>query len=215
MDSVPPPEEPLSRRSFLVRLSFLGGGVVLLGGPGCSKCGSKPTSPPQVLLPAPEGSSLLTFSEAEYAVVAAAAERVLPKDGDPGALDANVPAYIDRALQAPELAQMRRDFLQGVAALERRAHRMFQAGFAQATAAQQDELLAIFKDSPPGSGEAHFFELLVVLTLEGFLGDPSYGGNKNGVGWALVGFDAVGTVAASPPEGHDGINCLRTCGRHE
>jgi gluconate 2-dehydrogenase gamma chain len=202
----------MDRRSFLQRLTFFGGGVVLLGSGGC-KCGASSEPPsPQAAVPAEPPH--LTFTRAEYAVVAAACERVLPRDEDPGAKDANVPVYIDRMLQTPELAQMRRDFVQGVAALERRSQRMFQVGFAQATPAQQDELLTVFKDSPPDSGEAHFFELLMVLTLEGFLGDPSYGGNKDLVGWKLVGFDMVGTVAAAPPEGHDGAKCLHTCGRH-
>lgn len=203
----------MDRRSFLQRLTFFGGGVVLLGGGACSRCGA-PSEPvaPQAQVPAEPPH--LTFTRAEYAVVAAACERVLPRDEDPGARDADVPVYIDRILQTPELARMRQDFVQGVAALERRSQRMFQTGFAQATAVQQDELLALFKDSPAGSGEAHFFELLMVLTLEGFLGDPSYGGNKGQVGWKLVGFDTVGTVASAPPEGHDGAKCLHTCGRH-
>ena len=42
---------------------------------------------------------------------------------------------------------------------------------------------------PPPSGEAHFYDTLLTFTLEGFLGDPVYGGNQHRVGWALVGFD--------------------------
>lgn len=202
----------MDRRSFLQRLTFFGGGVVLLGGSACSRCGA-PTAPSEPQATAPSEPPHLTFTRAEYAVVAAACERVLPRDEDPGAKDAGVPVYIDRMLQTPELTRMRQDFIQGVAALERRSQRMFQVGFAQATPGQQDELLSLFKDSPAGSGEAHFFELLMVLTLEGFLGDPSYGGNQEQVGWKLVGFDTVGTVASAPPEGHDGTRCLHTCGR--
>jgi gluconate 2-dehydrogenase gamma chain len=99
---------------------------------------------------------------------------------------------------------MREDFLAGTAALDRRSERMFKVGFAQATPEQQDQLLTLFKDSPAGSGEAHYYELLMVLSLEGFLGDPSYGGNKGRVGWALVGFNTVGLHASEPPPGYDG-----------
>jgi len=204
----------MDRRSFLQRLTFFGGGVVLLGGGACSKCASPSSAPAEAPAATTLDASPLTFTGAEYALVSAACERILPRDEDPGAQDANVPVYIDRMLQTPELGRMRQDFIQGVAALERRSQRMFQAGFAQATPAQQDELLGIFKDSPAGSGEAHFFELLLVLTLEGFLGDPSYGGNKGKVGWRLVGFDAIGTIAMAPPEGYDGPKCLRECGVH-
>ncbi|XXF79378.1 gluconate 2-dehydrogenase subunit 3 family protein [Myxococcaceae bacterium GXIMD 01537] len=212
MDSTPPSPEPeeLSRRSFIQRLTFFGGGVVLLGAAACKRS-SEPAPPPAA---AHVAAGLKTFSSFEYSVVSAACERVLPRDEDPGALDAGVPVYIDRMLQTPELAQMRRDFVQGVAALERRAQSMFKKGFAQASPEQQDDLLGIFKDSPAGSGEAHFYELLVVLTMEGFLGDPSYGGNKGKVGWRLVGFDAIGTIAMAPPDGYDGPKCLRECGVH-
>ena len=30
--------------------------------------------------------------------------------------------------------------------------------------------------------------VLTSLTLEGFLGDPIYGGNRDGVGWKMIGF---------------------------
>lgn len=186
-------------------------------GPACKRSEEPPKAPPKASSPlgtGPQGQALRTFSSFEYAVVAAATERVLPRDEDPGALDAGVPVYIDRILQTPELEPVRDDFVQGLAALERRAQRMFQKGFASLTAPQQDELLGLFRDSPAKSGEAHFFELLTVMTLEGFLGDPSYGGNQGKVGWKLVGFDTVGTVASEPPEGHDGPKCLRECGVH-
>jgi gluconate 2-dehydrogenase gamma chain len=32
-----------------------------------------------------------------------------------------------------------------------------------------------------------FFQRLVTLTLEGFLSDPQYGGNRNQVGWRFIG----------------------------
>ncbi|WP_240356449.1 MULTISPECIES: gluconate 2-dehydrogenase subunit 3 family protein [Myxococcus] len=213
-----PPRQRLSRRSFIRRLTFLGGGVVLLGPLACKRSSEeapKPAVDPGPLGTAPGGQRTHTFSSFELAVVAAAAERILPRDEDPGALDADVPVYIDRILQTPEMQPMRDDFLEGLAALERRSQRMFQKGFSAITPAEQDELLTLFKDSPPRSGEAHFLELLTVLTLEGFLGDPSYGGNKGKVGWRLMGFDAVGTIAMAPPEGYDGPKCLRECGVHK
>ena len=196
-----------TRRVFVQHLTFIGGGVVLLG--GCKDDPLPVKRPHQALT-----SSHQTFTDDEWAIVSAACERILPRDEDPGALDAHVPQYIDRILQSPELQKMKGDFVPGVAALDRRSNRMFQKGFAEATAAQQDELLGIFKDSPEKSGEAKWYELLVVLSLEGFLGDPSYGGNFNRAGWELVGFKMVGSVAAEPPPGYDGVKHLHTthCG---
>jgi len=193
----------LSRRVFIHRLTFLGGGVVLLG--AACKPKESPEATPRAPGVKPQAftSAHRTFTGEEFAVMAAACERICPRDEDPGALDANVPEYIDRMLQSPDLSQMREDFVSGTQALERRSRSMFGKGFAEAAPAQQDEVLTAFKNGKPGSGEAHYFELLMVLTMEGLLGDPSYGGNKDHVGWALVGF---GT--SEPPPGYDGSKHL-------
>ena len=156
-----------------------------------------------------------TFTDTEFATITAAVDRMIPRDEDPGALDANVPEYIDRILQTENLKQMKENFVPGVAALDRRAQRMFKVPFAQAKPEQQDELITIFKNSPEKSGEARWYEMFVVLTLEGFLGDPSYGGNKGEVGWKLVGFNLVGrNVKGDPKAPYDGSARLHqlTCG---
>ena len=44
--------------------------------------------------------------------------------------------------------------------------------------------------SPPATLKA-FFELFYSLTIEGFFADPAYGGNRNKIGWKLVGFPGV------------------------
>lgn len=203
-----------TRRVFVQRLAFIGGGTVLLGGcpddkPVDAGIPAAEKKPHQALT-----SSHKTFTDPEWDIVSAACERVLPKDEDPGALDAHVPEYIDRILQTPQLQKMKGDFVPGIAALDRRSNRMFQKGFAAASPSQQDELLAIFKDSPDKSGEQRWYEMLIVLSLEGFLGDPSYGGNHGKVGWALVGFTMVGAQASEPMPGYDGVKHLHTatCG---
>jgi gluconate 2-dehydrogenase gamma chain len=207
-DEVRWPDDP-SRRVFVQRLTFMGGGVVLLG----SACKEKTTVDAGTPAPKPPpaqalSTSHLTFTNPDFAILSAATERVLPKDDDPGALDANVPAYIDKILQTPQLENMRKNFVPGLAALDRRCTRMFQVGFAEATTTQQDEVLTIFKNSPETSGEARWYEMLIVLTLEGFLGDPSYGGNKDQVGWGLVGFSLVNKNKADPKPGYDGASHL-------
>ena len=200
-----------SRRVFVQRLTFMGGGVVLLGGackdapkPDAGAAPAPPPNRPQALT-----TSHLTFTNEDFAVVSAACERVLPKDEDAGALDANVPAYIDKILQTPQLESMKRNFVPGVAALDRRCQRMFKVGFAQATTEQQDEVLTIFKNSPETSGEARWYEMLVVLSLEGYLGDPSYGGNRDQVGWKTLGFTMVDHTKADPGKGYDGMKALQ------
>jgi gluconate 2-dehydrogenase gamma chain len=206
-----PDDDELSRRVFVKQLTFMGGGVVLLG----SAC-----KPREAVRAAPDAAVELTtshrtFTDVEWAVMVAAVDRMLPRDEDPGALEAGVPEYIDRMLQSPVLEQMRANFVSGLTALDRRAQRLFKVGFAHATAEQQDEVLAVFKNSPEKSGEARWYEILLVLSLEGFLGDPSYGGNQGEVGWKLVGFTLVGrNVKGDPSPGYDGQKQLHqlTCG---
>lgn len=163
----------------------------MLLGPACDLLeGKKPASarPP----PGPARSFVTghrSFSNAEWAVLLAACDRALPRDQDPGALDAGVPEYIDRMMQTPELYEMRGDLTNGLQLLDGRSRAEHGKGFAEIPAEQQDALLKAFRTQPTSSPEGHFFELLMVFVLEGFLGDPSYGGNKDRVGWQLVGFD--------------------------
>jgi len=199
--------DDFSRRIFVRRLTFLGGGTVLLG--NACKRDEKPDAGAAPVLPEVLTTSHRSFTNAEWLTLCAAVDRMIPRDEDPGALDANVPEFIDRMLQTPELPQIKTNFAPGLAALDRRAHRMFNKGFHEATPAQQDELLAIFKDSPEKSGEARWYEMLTVMTLEGFLGDPNYGGNKGEAGWKLVGFNLVGrNVKGDPKAPYDGSQTL-------
>lgn len=209
------PDDP-ERRVFVRRLSFMGGGVVLLGGACREKSAADASVPALVTARPPQAltTSHLTFTNEDFVTLVAACDRVLPKDDDPGAIDANVPEYIDRILQSPQLENMARNFPPGLAALSRRCERMFKVPFADATAEQKDEVLTIFKNSPETSGEARWYEMLIVLTLEGFLGDPSYGGNRDQAGWKLVGFELVDHTQADPGAGYDGrkkLDALR-CG---
>lgn len=182
----PRPVPTYPRRAFLQHLAFFGGGVVLLGG-----CKSEPDSESAPASPPTDEKTGRALTALQHATMAAACERVLPKDEDPGASDANVPEFVERQLLTPQIEPLKESFLSGLDLLEKRARALTKKSFAQATPAQQDELLTDFKLSPPDSGEAHFYEMLLVLTLEGFLGDPSYGGNKDGVGWKLVGFHTM------------------------
>jgi gluconate 2-dehydrogenase gamma chain len=205
----PAADDEVSRRVFVHHLTFLGGGAVLLG--GCKQDEPKAPPPPKQALT----SSHRTFTDGEWLTLAAAVERMLPKDEDPGAVEAGVPEYIDRMLQTEQLATMKQNFVPGLAALDRRAQRMFQKAFHQCSVEQQDELITLFKNSPEKSGEARWYEMFVVLVLEGYLGDPSYGGNKGEVGWKLVGFNLVGrNVKGDPRAPYDGSQRLHqlVCG---
>ncbi|MFT3709940.1 MAG: gluconate 2-dehydrogenase subunit 3 family protein [Archangium sp.] len=205
-DALDPILADVPRRVFVRHLTFLGGGVVLLE--GCKD--EKKAAPPALPAIAPVVTvSHKSFTDPEWLTLRAVIDRFLPKDADPGGVELGVPEYIDRMLQDPTMEQMKTNFPTGLAALDRRSNRMFQKPFAQCTGEQQDELLTIFKNSPEKSGEARWYEMLVVLSLEGYLGDPSYGGNKDGAGWKVVGFELVGrNVKGDPKSPYDGSQRL-------
>lgn len=62
------------------------------------------------------------------------------------------------------------------------------------TPAQQDEVLHGLEDGKielPSVSAKLFFELLMRNTEEGFFADPMYGGNRDKVGWKLIGFPGI------------------------
>ena len=113
------------------------------------------------------------------ATLAGALERLLPADEDgPGAVALGAATYIERALGA-EHAGSRSDYERGLDALDAQALARHGARFALLGAEQRDELL--------GDAGA-FLELLRAHTIEGCFGDPRWGGNAGGAGWALLGY---------------------------
>lgn len=158
------------------------------------------------------------FTEPEAAVIEAAVERLIPTDAlGPGARQAGVAFFIDQQLvgaygtaakmyrngpwlpgtpqQGYQLRQTPAElYKQSIAALEVYCNKTYQSGFAKLTAAQQDEVLhgldggTIKFDNSPAKA---WFEMLLQNTFEGYFSDPLYGGNRDKVGWKLVGFPGV------------------------
>jgi gluconate 2-dehydrogenase gamma chain len=80
----------------------------------------------------------------------------------------------------------------GVAAVERYAGERFGDGVLALSEAQQDDLITALLDNEatgfdPLTPEA-FFHALRRYTSEGMFSDPVYGGNRNFVGWQLIGY---------------------------
>src|SRR5699024_10433449 len=67
----------------------------------------------------------------------------------------------------------------------------FGKAFADLDTDEQDDLLHKIEDGDIDLEHVPsdvFFEFLWQNTMEGFLSDPMYGGNRNFVGWELIGF---------------------------
>jgi gluconate 2-dehydrogenase gamma chain len=114
---------------------------------------------------------------------------------------------------------LRENYVQGIEELDRRSRARFDADFARLTAEQQDQILAkmerpeqqtdveeaqataAFAPVEPAMQQTSaeidldFFPLLALHTRQGFYADPIYGGNKDRVGWRLIGFDGPASLA--------------------
>ena len=168
-------------------------------------------NPPDYASP---GSAFLTADERAF--VEAAVARIIPADDlGPGAREADVAVFIDRQLGGPygsgETWYMQGPWQKGteqqgyqlklapaqlyrtvIAAIE--AHVKQANGgkrFAELETHAQDELfhgLESGKVKIEGDLGKDFFKMLVQNTVEGFLADPIYGGNREFIGWKLIGF---------------------------
>jgi len=169
---------PVSRRGFIAEVvwSSMGASLVLLGG-----CRARNALDDKGA-PAPARF----FTAAELAALAAAAERILPRDEDPGAVDLGVPEYIDRMLTDDVMRNWREPMRRGLELLDEKARAKHGASFAETTPDAQDEILAVVERET--RGPTGFFARLSHLTLEGAFGDPAHGGNRDEAGWRLVGF---------------------------
>lgn len=160
---------------------------VLIGffGLASTSVGCRPKAP----TPAAARAEPPPFSPAEMRALSAAMERALP-----GALEAGVPDHMAYWMAKDRMfATVKREFSLAVQHLDRVAREMHGKDFEACPGEAQDAVLRRFQKSEvkgPGFDGAGFFGRLVTLTLEGFLGDPKYGGNRNGVGWQFIGFKA-------------------------
>jgi gluconate 2-dehydrogenase gamma chain len=112
---------------------------------------------------------------------------------------------------------IRGKYVAGIKELDSRSQSHFGAEFVRLTTEQQDQILAgIERPTPEGETaktaggvapvepalqqtsaeiDLDFFPLLALHTRQGFYSDPIYGGNKNRVGWKLIGFEGPESLA--------------------
>jgi gluconate 2-dehydrogenase gamma chain len=136
------------------------------------------------------------FTPEQAAEVEAITARIIPTDDTPGAREAGVVYFIDRGLST-FAADDQKTYRAGLPELQARVSEMFPgaAKFSGLTVEQQDAVLHSFdEDTSAGRrpfrarpGAQSFFETLRQHTIAGFLIDPDYGGNHDGVGWKLIG----------------------------
>jgi len=169
---------------------------------------------PPPLRPGSAPSSFLTDVERRFIDVATS--RLIPTDeSGPGAKDADVTTFIDRQL-AGAFGSADTWYMQGpwqdgtasqgyqsrltpaqmyraaIAAIDRHCSESYGGkSFADLAPDDQDKILSGLEAGDitlDGANAKTFFELFLQNTIEGFFSDPIYGGNRDMVGWSLVGF---------------------------
>lgn len=116
---------------------------------------------------------------------------------------------------------LRDKYVHGIEELDRRSGALFAAEFADLTGEQQDRVLTeleqparqVEQDLAEAQGRAgfapvetplqqssvevdlDFLPLLALHTRQGFYADPIYGGNRDRVGWDLIGFPGPASLA--------------------
>jgi len=126
-----------------------------------------------------------SFTDAEAADIDAIATLIIPSDGSPGAREAHVIDFIDRALDGFAKEQ-RPLFASGLADLKTRAAAARQGGasFASLDAAGQTAILHDLEHA-----KSEFFTAMLAATAAGMFSNPEYGGNRDKIGWKMIGFE--------------------------
>jgi gluconate 2-dehydrogenase gamma chain len=115
------------------------------------------------------------------------------------------------------LDAVRDTYRHGIAELDRRGRDRFGADFVDLDAGQQDQVLTAMEAGAPDVGTAEtvaawspvetplqqtsveidldFFPLLALHTRQGFYADPIYGGNRDRIGWQVIGFPGPASLA--------------------
>ena len=154
------------------------------------------------------------FNPAQVRTLEAMLDRIIPSDASsPGGKDAGVLYFIDRALcnWAP---QNRWDYVAGLEAIDESSQILFGGLFADLSPADQTRVLEELEkgDAPGrtwqrlriGGGDAvarmrignepeekssqSFFTLVINHAMQGYYGDPKYGGNKDKLSWKAMGY---------------------------
>jgi gluconate 2-dehydrogenase gamma chain len=214
------------RRRFLIGSTLAGIGGVAAAAMHDGELGA----PPQILRgsvpwqegtadapPGASGSGYVFLTPPEAAFLEAAVDRLIPNDSvGPGAVQANVPLFLDRQLAGkfgrgdhyylsgpwpkgiPEQGYQSRFspaqlYRAAIAAVDR--YVSANLGAVSFSSLSPDDQTKVLKGLESGDiaidagvdGKA-FFEMLLQNTKEGYFSDPIYGGNKDMGAWKMIGF---------------------------
>lgn len=169
--------QPLSRRGFLATSGSLG--ALWLLADVADREEAVAHARHQVAAQQP---ALGFFAREPGMEVEAMVSRIFPADdGTPGAKELGVLYFIDRSLTT-WAKDTQKPFTEGLQQLAKDVAKRYagQTRLAALTPAQQDEVLRSIEKSD-------FFGMVRFATITGVFSIPTYGGNKDWAGWAMIG----------------------------
>lgn len=140
-----------------------------------------------------DGAPFEVLTEIEAKELEAMAAQIFPSDGTPGAKEAGILYFIDHALAT--IREDDKEIIQkGLVEFKTKISEKFpRKNFSDLNSKQQ---IAMLKEIE----QMKFFETVRNLTISGMFSMPSYGGNKDKMGWAHLGFKDSHTWG--PPFGY-------------
>jgi gluconate 2-dehydrogenase gamma chain len=218
-------DEALPRRKFLVGAGLAGTAVATgLSQPATAAPQSPAANAAAAAPPPAQAEPLLFLNETEHAFVVATVDTLIPADElSPSGSDCGCAVYIDRQLasawgggaksyragpflkgkpeQGYQLPLTPAEFVStGIAAANDWSRKTYGHDFDRLAPDRRAEAL---KEMQEGKAEfanfssRAFFARLLTLTMEGFFGDPIYGGNRNKVSWKMLGFPGLPATYAN------------------
>jgi len=129
-----------------------------------------------------QGDIFLVLSDAEASLTDALASMIIPTDETAGAHEAGVVYFVDRSLDSfasPFKALIR----SGLSDVES-SIQAIRAGavFEQLTESEKESIMGTVENT-------EFFKQFYFLTMAGMLSHPNHGGNRDKIGWKMIGFD--------------------------
>ena len=212
---------PAISRRDLLRTAGAAGAAALMPGAVVAASEETPATPSPTTAEAGQGKvgssspsdtaplsagPLANLTARETEILSAMVDRLIPSDElGPGALEAGVIKYIDRALSEAE-SDAADSYRSGLAALDTYSRYTRGGPFIDLTTVDQDSVLIDVQiGAATGAGvgfvggSGSFFNMVKSHTWQGMFGDPQYGGNVNFAGWDLLDYPGV-RLRVSPEE---------------
>lgn len=185
----------VSRRDFLKAGAAIGALAALTACTRSPIPTPTPTPTPAPTTP-PVFEALQFFNPGQAGIVHAAAGRIIPgTPDDPGAKEAGVVVFIDEALDGYDRA-LQWQYFTGLEGMEAYARSRYNKGFIELTEQEQDDILSNMDRNTDEakqyiSNPGAFFVTLRTHVRQGMFSDPIYGGNRDKVGWQLLGHPGI------------------------